>query len=146
MIRILSILIRKGLIFLESMIRQKIKKLGITILYGDLWDTDGIYLPDLKIIVLKEGLSELQEEFALLHELVHIEEHSEFVILYNATPTARRKYEKEAVQKSVKQVIEHNEDLICDGVVIDYELMSKKFNIKLGDEEWLEGMIRHSYD
>lgn len=65
---------------MRNELKNKIKKLGITVLYGDLEDTNGLYLNDLKLIILKNGLSEDEEDFAVVHELVHIEEHADFVV------------------------------------------------------------------
>lgn len=122
-------------------LRNKIKKLGITVLYGDLEGTNGLYLNDLKLIILKNGLSEDEEDFAVLHELVHIEEHAEFVVYYNATATSRRKFEYEAVQKSVKRELENK---VNEDSVINIELVSKNYGLKMGDEDWLEKMLRQS--
>lgn len=129
------------LIFLSEVLKSKIKKLGIAVLYGDLEGTNGLYLDDLKLIVLKNGLSEDEEDFAILHELVHIEEHTDFVVYYNATATSRRKFEHEAVQKSVKHELESK---VNEDSVINIELVSKNYGLKMGDEDWLEKILRQS--
>lgn len=122
------------LIFLRNELKNKIKKLGITVLYGDLEDTNGLYLNDLKLIILKNGLSEDEEDFAVVHELVHIEEHADFVVYYNATATSRSKLEHEAVRKSVKYELENK---VNEDSVINVELVSKNYGLKMGDEDWL---------
>lgn len=129
------------LIFLRNELKNKIKKLGITVLYGDLEGTNGLYLNDLKLIILKNGLSEDEEDFAIVHELVHIEEHAEFVVYYNATATSRSKLEHEAVQKSVKYELENK---VNEDSVINMELVSKNYGLKMGDEDWLVEMFRQS--
>lgn len=122
-------------------LKSKIKKLGITVLYGDLEGTNGLYLNDLKLIILKNGLSEDEEDFAVFHELVHIEDHADLVVYYNATATSRRKLEREAVQKSVKHELENK---VNEDSVINIELVSKNYGLKMGDEDWLEKMLRQS--
>lgn len=129
------------LIFLRNELKNKIKKLGITVLYGDLEDTNGLYLNDLKLIILKNGLSEDEEDFAVVHELVNIEEHADFVVYYNATATSRSKLEHEAVRKSVKYELENK---VNEDSVINVELVSKNYGLKMGDEDWLEKMFRQS--
>jgi len=110
-------------------------------LYRYLEDTNGLYLNDLKLIVLKNRLSEYEEEFAVFHELVHIEEHADFVVYYNVTATSRRKLEHEAVRKSMKNELEN---IVNEDSVINIELVSKNYGLKMGDEDWLEEMFRQS--
>lgn len=122
---------------MRNELKNKIKKLGITVLYGDLEDTNGLYLNDLKLIILKNGLSEDEEDFAV----VHIEEHADFVVYYNATATSRSKLEHEAVRKSVKYELENK---VNEDSVINVELVSKNYGLKMSDEDWLEEMFRQS--
>ncbi|MEY8737992.1 ImmA/IrrE family metallo-endopeptidase [Lactobacillus sp. AN1001] len=63
------------MLYVDTKIKDLIRKLDITICYDPNLDSDGRYIADFNFIALKSGLSEEQEFKALVHELGHTCDH-----------------------------------------------------------------------
>lgn len=63
------------MLYVDTKIKDLIRKLDITICYDPNLDSDGRYIADFNFIALKSGLSEEQEFKALVHELGHACDH-----------------------------------------------------------------------
>ncbi|MGM0214910.1 hypothetical protein IGI42_002491 [Enterococcus sp. AZ109] len=91
---------------LDRRIRKIVDTLKVTILYRAGMDKPGHYIAATNTIVLKEGMSEMEEMRVLLHELGHACKHHNNYHLYNLTFTLRSKMEAEAEQYMIKKLLD----------------------------------------
>lgn len=81
---------------MDRRIKQIADELNVTIEYHPDLDRHGHYIAAINFIAIKEGLSELDEMRALLHELGHACKHHNNHVLYQQTFSLRSKMEAEA--------------------------------------------------
>lgn len=88
-------------------ILDKIKEYGIKVIFSEM-DDDGICLPELKTIFIRQNLCEQDMKEVLLHELKHILSHTEYIALYNI-PCFHNRMEVEADEFVLNYLIEESD-------------------------------------
>ena len=68
---------------LDSRIRYLIEKLEVTIIYGDGFNSAGMYFEEENIILINSNQNEFYQTKAILHELGHAAKHKGEMELYN---------------------------------------------------------------
>ena len=81
---------------MDRRIKQIADELNVTIEFHPNLDRHGHYIAAINLVVIKEGLPELEEMRALLHELGHACKHHNNYVLYQQTFSLRSKMEAEA--------------------------------------------------
>lgn len=95
-------------------VQQELAKRDITVVDGDI-EHDGYYLPTMRLIVVRKGLSEFQRFQVLLHELAHVEKHHDLGHWYNLSYRNRVVTEEEANKVMVTELV----NLYCDITLTD---------------------------
>lgn len=92
---------------IESHIRYLVKQLNLSVIYNDCLDNKGYYIENTNIIVVKQGLSDLDEVLVLLHEIGHAAKHKGEMSLYNLAFSLHSKMENEAEEFMIENLIKH---------------------------------------
>lgn len=93
-------------------IKELIRELGLEVVLAEGLDREGLYIPDLNLIVLRSDLSEEMQQKIILHEIGHHLAHKEGTILYRMQ-RERLKMEHEAdcfmLKEEVKNYLSCND-------------------------------------
>lgn len=92
---------------LNSHIRYLIEKLEVTIIYGDGFNSAGMYFEEENIILINSNQNDFYKAKTLLHELGHAAKHKGEMSLYNLAFSLHSKMENEAEEFMIEQLILH---------------------------------------
>lgn len=90
-------------------------------------ESSGCYLPDLRTMFVKEGLTESRTKEVIYHELKHALDHHEFAALYKITVN-QLKMENEANLYMIDEIIKEN-----DGIY-NYSDVIEAFKVNMGND------------
>ena len=90
-------------------------------------ESSGCYLPDLRTMFVKEGLTESKTKEVIYHELKHALDHHEFAALYKITVN-QLKMENEANLYMIDEIIKEN-----DGIY-NYSDVIEAFKVNMGND------------
>lgn len=103
---------------MDRRIKQIVDELNVTIEYHPNLDRHGHYIAAINLIAIKEGLTELEEMRALLHELGHACKHHNNYVLYQQTFSLRSKMEAEADGFMLEKLF--NRYISIDGIELSH--------------------------
>ncbi|CAI3434732.1 ImmA/IrrE family metallo-endopeptidase [Enterococcus cecorum] len=92
---------------MNSHIRYLIEKLEVTIIYGDGFNSAGMYFEEENIILINSNQNDFYKAKTLLHELGHAAKHKGEMSLYNLAFSLHSKMENEAEEFMIEQLILH---------------------------------------
>lgn len=92
---------------LNSHIRYLIEKLEVTIIYGDGFNSAGMYFEEENIILINSNQNDFYKAKTLLHELGHAAKHKGEMSLYNLAFSLHSKMENEAEEFMIENLIKH---------------------------------------
>lgn len=128
-------------------LENELKELGLSVLYGDLIDTNGVFLHSANLIIIKKGLTEIEEEFAIQHELAHFKNHKEQIVSYKNSSTERSKMEAEADKTAIGEILDY-QSKVCENKETDCVNLSyaiETFGLHMGEEEWFMQRYRNAF-
>lgn len=111
---------------MDQQLKRMIDNLGIRVIYEDHLEGDGLFIPNLKIIIINNDLNDFEKKKVLLHELGHAIEDSDTYHLYKLTSSLKSKMENSANRFMINYLIcEH------DGFY-NYSQLLEEFKIGMG--------------
>lgn len=126
---------------------NKLNELGISLMYGDLDDTNGVFLVKANLIIIKKGLTEDEEDFAIRHELAHFEKHKDNIVGYKTSFQERSKMECEANRTAIGEILDY-QSKVCEDEEVDYvnlDYAIDLYGLHMGEEEWFLQQYRNAF-
>lgn len=107
-------------------LKLKLKDNGIKLAVVEM-ESRGCYLPDLRTMFVRQGLSEAKTKEVIYHELKHALDHHEFAALYK-TSVNQLKMESEANMYMIDEIIKEN------GGLYNYSEVIETFKVNMGND------------
>ena len=112
-------------------IAEKLEELKIDLLLMDI-EKPGYYISDSKTIIASNKLDEIGLKEVILHELKHIMDHEDYIILYQKSFAIHSKLECEATNYMISELINESEGYF------NYTNVISKYKLSMGFEDILK--------
>ena len=129
------------MVFLD--INKMIEELGVSVKLSDTkLDTPAIYFDEIDLIIIDCTLNDINQKYALLHELGHAAKNKGEYSIYTKTKTARYKMERQANEFMVNEILD--EYIATTGVEpIDINYLNFAKENSLPDSSLVENVLKH---